>query len=154
MATPSTTSDWPIERPSSANGRSSPMAGIRHVLTHGISHGQNPAIETRDAIARGILRTAVLALEVVALAFLIAGSLGVLQQLAAADSFGLSLLVPVLAVVLVAGFCALMCLAAAATVLVLLRVNHEIELMKSTVDVADRQPPLAGEAKKDGAVAA
>lgn len=142
MSTPTTTpnsrefaSDGLLRR---ADRSSSPLKRAGRALAYDLD-GASAATVKRDAIARVVMRLAVLALEIVAIAFVIAGGLGVIQQFGVAGSFGPSLWLPVLAIILVAGLGALFALALAAALMTMLRIGADVEAMKVTVDVLDRQ---------------
>lgn len=98
----------------------------------------------RDAIAHGVMRLAVLALEIVAIALIIAGGLGAVQQFGAAESFGPSLWLPILAILVVTGLGALFALALAASLVTILRISADVDAMKSSVGVVGRRQAEPG----------
>lgn len=99
----------------------------------------------RDALARGVLRSAVFALESVAVAIVIGGGIGIVAQFAAADSIGGELWLPVLAIGVLAGLAALLALAVASVFVLQLRMSRDLEELRR----AGGQP-LPGRAAGDG----
>lgn len=140
MTTPTSTSSnrefAPDERARPLDRTSSSLKRTGRAIAHDLDDA--PTIMKRDALARGVMRIAVLALEIVALALAIMGALGVLQQLGTAESLGPSLLLPIFAIIVVTGLGALFALALAAGFVTILKINTDVATIKATVGVADQ----------------
>lgn len=131
---------------------SSSLKRAGRALSGRLDAGAPPGVK-RDAMARKVIRVSVFALEVVAVAFLLLGALGVVQQFGAADPLDPTVWLSASAIAVVAGLGALFSLAVAAALLTLLRLRKDVEAMRSRLELADRQRPLAGDAG-DGTAAA
>lgn len=90
---------------------------------------EGPAWRTRDGIARGVIRAAVLSLEVLAVAIVMGGVIGILRQVPSAGSFG-ALWLPGVAIAVFAGLAALMCLALASALLLHIRMSRDLDELR------------------------